>query len=428
MHDVLTLILGGGRGTRLWPLTKDRSEPAVPIAGKYRLIDIPLSNCINSGFLRIYVLTQFLSVSLHRHLAHTYKFDPFSRGYVEVLAAQQTNETGRWYEGTADALRQNLRYLQDEGTRDVLILSGDQLYHMDFREFLQTHRDSDADATMAVLPVDAADATQLGIVRTDDQQRITDLVEKPQRSAQLQALRSSPEWLSRRGLGAAGREWLGNMGIYLFRTTSLLEMLTERPQAMDLVTEVCQPNLAARRLQAHLFSGYWQDLGSIGSYHAASLALAGDDPPFDFARAGGSIYTHMRDLPASRVSAARLEHCLVSDGCFIAPETHLVRSVIGIRTRIGRGTVLRDTVVNGADRLENDSERAANRHGGIPDLGIGEGSVIEGAIVDKNCGIGRGVQIRARYGQRDEDGTYHYVRDGIVVIPRGMVIPDSTVI
>jgi glucose-1-phosphate adenylyltransferase len=428
MHNVLSLILGGGRGTRLWPLTKDRSEPAVPIAGKYRLIDIPVSNCINSGFVRIYVLTQFLSVSLHRHLAHTYKFDPFSRGFVEVLAAQQTNETAGWYEGTADALRQNLRYLKEEGTRDVLILSGDQLYHMDFRELLRTHRDSGGDATMAVLPVTAREARQLGVVRTDDSHRITDLVEKPQQPEQMQLLRLSPEWLARRGLTTAGKEWLGNMGIYLFRVSSLLEMLAERQQAMDLVTEVCVPNLANRHLQAHLFAGYWQDLGSIGSYHAASLALAGEKPPFDFALPPGSIYTHMRDLPASRVSGARLEHCLVSDGCFISPGADLSRSVIGIRTRIGRSTVLRDTVVNGADRLENDGERAANRRGGIPDLGIGEGCIIEGAIIDKNCGIGNRVRVRVRYGRPDEDGMYHYVRDGIVVIPRGMIVPDDTII
>jgi glucose-1-phosphate adenylyltransferase len=428
MHSVLSLILGGGRGTRLWPLTKDRSEPAVPIAGKYRLIDIPVSNCINSGFRRIYVLTQFLSVSLHRHLAHTYKFDPFSRGFVEVLAAQQTNETAGWYEGTADALRQNLRYLQADGARDVLILSGDQLYQMDFRDFLRTHRDSRADASMAVLPVSAVEARQLGIVRTDDTHRITDLVEKPQKPEQLAALRSPPEWLSQRGFANAGREWLGNMGIYLIRVAALLEMLAERPHAMDLVTEVCLPNLTKRHLQAHLFTGYWQDLGSIGSYHAASLALAGDNPPFDFALPTGSIFTHMRDLPASRVSGARLEHCLVSDGCFIEPGAQLSRSIIGIRTRIGRGTVLRDTVVNGADRRETDSERAANRQGGIPDLGIGADCVIEGAIVDKNCGIGHHVRIHARHGQPDEDGMYHYVRDGIVVVPRGMVIPDGTVI
>jgi glucose-1-phosphate adenylyltransferase len=428
MHTVLSLILGGGRGARLWPLTKHRSEPAVPIAGKYRLIDVPISNCINSGVTRIYVLTQYLSVSLHRHIANTYKFDPFSRGSVEVLAAQQTNETADWYVGTADALRQNIRYLQAEGCRDVLVLSGDQLYRMDFRELLRTHHDSGADATMAVLPVTAGEAHRLGIVRTDASDRIIDLVEKPQRPEQLPPLRSLPEQLQRRGIADPGKAWLGNMGIYLFRMASLCEMLAERLEANDLVTQLCQPNLARRHIQAHLFQGYWQDLGNIGTYHAASLALAGNDPPFDFARPEGSIYTHMRDLPAARVSGARVAQCLISDGCFIEAGAEVTRSVIGIRTRIGRGSVLRDTVINGADHLETDAERSTNREHGQPDLGVGDECVIERAIVDKGCRIGRRVQVRARPGRPDEDGTYHHVRDGIVVIPRGTAIPDGTVL
>jgi glucose-1-phosphate adenylyltransferase len=428
MHDVLSLVLGGGRGTRLWPLTKHRSEPAVPIAGKYRLIDVPLSNCINHGFNRIFVLTQFLSVSLHRHIAHTYKFDPFSGGSVEVLAAQQTNEAADWYQGTADAIRQNLRYLQDEAVRDVLILSGDGLYRLNLRHLVRAHRESQADATVAVLPVSKADASLLGVVRPDEKERIVDLVEKPQRPEQFDALRPPPGWLERRGGTGGERHWLANMGIYVFRLPSLLEMLAERPAATDLVTEVCVPNLGRRTFGAYLFAGYWQDLGSIARYHAAHMALAGDDPPFDFHSPEGSIYTHMRDLPASQVSAARLEQCLVGDGCLIGAGAQLKRCVIGIRTRLGSDVVLRDSVLNGADCVETAMQRAANHRAGIPDLGVGDGTVIEGAIVDKGCRIGRGVRIRARAGGPDEDGPFHVVREGIVVLPRGTVVPDGTLI
>jgi glucose-1-phosphate adenylyltransferase len=428
MHDVLSLVLGGGRGTRLWPLTKHRSEPAVPVAGKYRLIDIPLSNCINNGFNRIFVLTQFLSVSLHRHIANTYKFDPFSGRSVEILAAQQTNEAADWYEGTADAVRQNLRYLQDDGVRDVLILSGDGLYRLDLRRLITAHREARADVTVAVLPVGRAEASQLGVVRADETDRIVDLVEKPQQPQQFDALRPPPGWLERRGRAPGEGTWLANMGIYVFRLSSLLEMLAERPAATDLVTEVCVPNLGRRSFFAYLFAGYWQDLGSIARYHAAHMALAGDEPPFDFHSPEGSIYTHMRDLPASQVCGARLEHCLVSDGCVIGAGAQLRRCVIGIRSRLGRDVVLRDSVLNGADSVETPAQRAENRRAGVPDLGVGDGTVIEGAIVDNGCRIGRGVRIRARAASADEDGPFHVVREGVVVLPRGTVVPDGTVI
>jgi glucose-1-phosphate adenylyltransferase len=428
MHDVLSLILGGGRGTRLWPLTKHRSEPAVPVAGKYRLIDIPISNCINSGLNRIYVLTQFLSVSLHRHIAHTYKFDPFGGGYVEVLAAQQTNEAADWYHGTADAIRQNLRYLREDWLRDVLILSGDGLYRMDFSELLRAHRGSDADLTIAVAPVTCEEASGLGIVRCDDGNRIVDLVEKPQRAEQFEAMRPPAGWLEHRGLGEGRRGWLASTGIYVFRMSSLLAMLAERPEATDLVTEVCVPNLLRRNFHAYLFGSYWQDLGSIHSYYTAHLALAGDSPPFDFADPNGSIYTHMRDLPASQVRGARLEQCLVSDGCIIGRGAQLRGCVVGVRTILGRDVMMRDAVINGAEGYETPAQRAANRDAGVPDLGVGNGSIIEGAIVDKDCRIGRGVTIRARPSGDDEDGPYHVVREGVVVLPRGTVVPDGTVI
>jgi glucose-1-phosphate adenylyltransferase len=279
---VLSLILGGGRGTRLYPLTMLRSKPAVPIAGKYRLIDIPISNCINSGFNRIYVLTQFLSVSLHRHIANTYKFDPFSRGFVEVLAAQQTNEAADWYQGTSDAIRQQIRYVQEDPCEDVLILSGDQLYRMDFAQMLKTHRSTNADVTLAVLPVVKEQTSELGLARLDTNGRIIGFVEKPKKEEQLAGLELAAEWLRQRGALDPNRNYLANMGIYLFKRDVLIDLLTAKPLATDFGKDVFPASLKTHKVQAHLFDGYWEDLGTIKSYHESSLALASDNPPFDF--------------------------------------------------------------------------------------------------------------------------------------------------
>jgi glucose-1-phosphate adenylyltransferase len=424
MQDVLCLILGGGRGARLYPLTKQRSEPAVPVAGKYRLIDIPISNCLNSGINRVYVLTQYLSVSLHRHISNTYKIDPFSRGFVEVLAAQQTNETADWYRGTADAIRQNLRYVLADGCRLVLVLSGDQLYRMDFRRLVEAHRERKADVTVAVTPVPRARAAALGVVSLDEHDRVVRLVEKPQDEEQLRALRTPDEWLRQRGVGA-GREYLANMGIYLFNREALLDFLNARPLANDLVTEIFPHLLSARSVQAHLFTGYWEDLGTVKSYFTANLALAGDDPPFDFHTAEGVIYTHMRYLPASRLSAASLAQCLVSDGCLVESGARLERCVLGVRSRIGRNVTLRDAILIGADRYETDAERAGNRQRGLPDFGVGDDSVIERAILDKDCRVGRHVRIVNRRHVQNDEGSNYVIRDGIVVIPNGAVVPDG---
>jgi glucose-1-phosphate adenylyltransferase len=428
MQSVLSLILGGGRGTRLYPLTKLRSKPAVPLAGKYRLIDIPISNCINSGTNRIYVLTQFLSVSLHRHIANTYKFDPFSRGFVEVLAAQQTNEAADWYQGTADAVRQQIRYVQEDGASHVLILSGDQLYRMDFRHLLRTHLDCGADVTLAVLPVTREQAPELGLLRLDDTGRVVGFAEKPQTDAQLAPMAVPAEWMERRGIASRGRQFLASMGIYLFNRPVLFDLLAELPQATDFGKHIFPASIQTRRVYAHLFDGYWEDLGTVRAYHEANLALAGNDPPFDFHSPEGVIYTRMRFLPAARISAARLERCLISDGCVVEPGARLERCVIGLRSRIGRDAVVRDTVLIGADRFETDAERAANRVQGIPDLGVGDGAVIERAIVDKDCRIGRNVRIVNRRGAQEDEGDHYVIRDGIVVIPKGTIVPDGTVI
>jgi glucose-1-phosphate adenylyltransferase len=428
MQNVLCLILGGGRGSRLYPLTMLRSKPAVPVASKYRLIDIPISNCINSGLKRIYVLTQFLSVSLHRHIANTYKFDPFSRGFVEVLAAQQTNEAADWYQGTADAVRQQIRYVQEDGCQEVLILSGDQLYRMDFRQLVNTHRESRADVTIAVLPVSQENASGVGILRVDESGRVVGFVEKPRTAEQLAPLRTPADWLQRRGIKSPGREYLASMGIYLFNRETLFGLLNARPLATDFGKEIFPRSISTQCVQAFLFDGYWEDLGTIKAYHEASLALAGDDPPFDFASPEGVIYTRMRFLPASRVGEAEMEHCLISDGCVIEAGTQMTRCVLGVRSRIGRQVVLRDTVLIGADRFETDLERAANRARGIPDFTVGDGSVIERAILDKDCRIGRNVQIANRRNVENDEGDLYVIRDGIVVIPKGTVVPDGTVI
>lgn len=428
MQDVLTFILGGGRGKRLYPLTKHRSEPAVPIAGKYRLIDIPISNCLNSGLNRIYVLTQYLSVSLHRHIAHSYEFDPFSRGFVEVLAAQQTHEAADWYQGTADAVRQNIPYIQADGCREVLLLSGDQLYRRDFKQLIQAHRDAQADVTIAVVPVIRSQATGLGIVHVDQEDRVVGVVEKPRTAEQLDVLRIAPDRLAWRGSAGPGREYLANMGIYVFKPDVLIEMLNTPPVAADLVTEVFPRALPTYRFHAHRFDGYWEDLGTIKSYFEANLALASDQPPFNFYTPQGVIYTRMRYLPAARVSGASLEQCLVSDGCTIQAGARLQRCLVGVRSRIGRDVCLRDTIIIGADRFETDPEQADNRRRGLPDFTVGDGCVIQRAILDKDCRIGENVQIINRHQLQEDEGENYVIRDGIVVIPNGAVVPSGMVI
>lgn len=428
MRSVLSLILGGGRGTRLFPLTKSRSKPAVPVAGKYRLIDIPISNCINSGLNNIYVLTQFLSVSLHRHIANTYKFDMFSRGFVEILAAQQTNESADWYQGTADAVRQNIPYIERENPDEVLILSGDQLYRMDFRHLIETHRGHRADVTIAAIPVHEKDTPGLGLLSIDNQSRITGFVEKPKTPEERRPYFTSADWIERRGIPCNGRHYLANMGIYLFRTDVLLELLNAKPLATDFGKEVFPRNYATKRMYAHLFDGYWEDLGTIRSYHEASLALAGPNPPFDFFTPEGVIYTRMRNLPASRINGATLENSLIADGCVIGPGTRIQRSIVGVRSMIGADCVLTDTVMMGSDKFETAAQRAENQRLGRPNLNIGDGSIIRRAILDKDCRIGRNVRLINKQGLTEADGPngLYYIRDGIICVPRNTTIPDGT--
>lgn len=428
MSEVLSLILGGGRGTRLFPLTAMRSKPAVPVAGKYRLIDIPISNCINSGLNRVYVLTQFLSVSLHRHISNTYKFDPFSRGFVEVLAAQQTMEKSDWYQGTADAVRQQLRYVLEDSNREILILSGDQLYRMDFRKLIETHRKSNADVSIAVIPVPREQVEGFGVVRINPDGKVTSFAEKPKKPEEIAAFEIPTEQIRAQGVDPKGRNFLASMGIYLFKRETLLELLNADPTVTDFGKEIFPRSIKTHNVQAYLFDGYWEDLGTIKAYHESHMALAGENPPFDFHSPEGVIYTRMRFLPASRIIRAELKHALVSDGCVIDEGSRLENCVVGVRSRIGSGVTLKNTVIMGADRYEKTEEIESNLAAGIPALGIGQGSIVQNAIIDKDARIGRNVRITNDARHENHEGANHVVRDGIVVIPKGAIIPDNTVI
>jgi glucose-1-phosphate adenylyltransferase len=430
MQDVVGLILGGGRGSRLYPLTKHRSKPAVPVGGKYRLIDIPISTCINSGVHRIYVLTQFLSVSLHNHITNTYKFDMFSRGFVEILAAQQTNEADNWYQGTADAVRQNLRYVAREAGREVLILSGDQIYRMGFDQLIQRHRAAKTDVTIAVYPVPAEQTSQFGIVKVDPLGRVTDFVEKPTTAAQLAPFETDPGYMSAQQIDPKGRGFLASMGIYLFDRDVLGRLLTTPPIAHDFGKEIF-PRCVREglRVQAHLFDGFWEDLGTVKSYHEVHLALAGDKPPFQFhSPQGGVIYTRTRSLPPSRVEGGEFRHAILSDGCAVNAGAHVDRAIVGIRSRIGKNATLRSVVMIGSDNYQTDGERAAELRQGLPPIGVGDDSVIEHAILDKDCRIGRGAKILGGRARPDCEGDNYVIRDGIVVIPRGAVVKEGEVI
>ena len=422
MKNVVAVVLGGGQGSRLMPLTKYRSKPAVPLAGKYRLIDIPLSNCINSGLKRIYVLTQFLSVSLHRHIRGTYRFDNFSGGFVEILAAQQTMAEGTdWYQGTADAVRKNLRYLTQAGTEYVVILSGDQLYRMDFKKMLKTHQESGADVTIATKPVHDHEASDLGIMQVDGTGRVTGFSEKPETDSELEKVRMDPAWIEAHGIASEGRSCLASMGIYLFNRKMLIEAL-ENKGDHDFGKQVFPSLIDDHRLQVHLFDGYWEDIGTIGSFFEANLQLAQSSAPFEFATSTSQVYSRPRFLPPTRVDGATIERSLIADGCIIEPGSRIENSVIGLRCRIGRDVTIRNSIVMGADYYE--SPESSPSHS--TPLGIGAGSRIQGAIVDKNARIGSGAQV-VNHDQTVEGdiGEICAIRDGILVVEKNACLPEG---
>jgi glucose-1-phosphate adenylyltransferase len=417
MEDVLAIILGGGRGTRLFPLTLKRSKPAVPIGGKYRLIDIPISNCLNANLRQIFILTQFNSESLNKHIGLTYKFDIFSSGFVTVLAAEQTDEGGNWFQGTADAVRQSLRHMRRTPAKDMLILSGDQLYQMDYRQMLRTHRESGADATVAVIPVAEDQTSGFGILKMDATGRIVHFDEKPPRD-RLPGLRSE--------LPGGGHEYLASMGIYLFRR-EIVEQALSNPQLVDFGRHVIPDAVPRLRVQAHVHRGYWEDVGTIQSYFQANLALCEPIPPFDFYDNAHPVYTHPRFLPASKVDQCKIHNALICEGC-IMHGAEIDRAIIGIRSRIGAAARIRNSLLIGADTYETLDEMRATEARGVPAIGIGSESVIENAIIDKNARIGRGVRLVNEAGVKEKDGEGYYIREGIVIVPKNGIIPDGTII
>jgi glucose-1-phosphate adenylyltransferase len=418
MDDVLAIILGGGRGTRLFPLTLKRSKPAVPIGGKYRLIDIPISNCLNANLRQIFVLTQFNSESLNKHIAMTYKFDVFSSGFVSVLAAEQTEEGGNWFQGTADAVRQSLRHMRRTPGRDLLILSGDQLYSMDYRHMLRTHRESGADATVAVIPVSAEQAGGFGILKMDATGRIVHFDEKPPSERLLSLVSELP--------GGGGPGYLASMGIYIFKR-EVLELSLASAKLVDFGRHVIPDAVPRQRVQAHVYRGYWEDVGTIQSYFQANLALCEPIPPFDFYDEAHPVYTHPRFLPASKVERCNVHNALISEGC-IMNGAEIDRAVIGIRSRIGAASHIRNSLLAGADFYETLSDLRATEARGVPAVGIGAESVIENAIIDKNARIGRGVRIVNEAGLKEKDGPGYYIREGIVIVPKNGIIPDWSII
>ena len=424
MRNTIALILGGGRGTRLFPLTKIRSKPAVPLAGKYRLIDIPISNCINSDLNRIYVLTQFLSVSLHRHIRQTYSFDHFRGGFVELLAAQQTVEEGTdWYQGTADAVRKNLRYVEQPDVEYVVILSGDQLYRMDFRDMMESHVNSGADVTIAGIPVDRKDAGALGIMKTDDSGRVTGFLEKPQTEEEVQMVRTDPAWIDASGVESKGRDCIASMGLYIFNRAFLVDSLL-KTDYQDFGKEVFPAAIRSKHVQLHLFDDYWEDIGTIRAFYEANLSLTSKTPPFDLNRPESVIYSRPRFLPPSLMEDVKVHGSLIADGCQIGKGAVIENSVIGLRTVIGENVTIRNSVVMGSDFTES-KEKQVGDPSGIP-IGIGANSVIDGAILDKNCRIGKDVRV-VNDKQTDYQGEVDAVqiRDGIPIVIKNAVLPSG---
>jgi glucose-1-phosphate adenylyltransferase len=412
INDILAVVLGGGRGTRLFPLTKLRSKPAVPIAGKYRLIDIPISNCINSGIYRIDVLTQFNSHSLHRHINQTYNFDQFHTGFVEILAAEQTLESADWYQGTADALRKQIFQIRSARAKYVLILAGDHLYRMDYAPMAKFHWEHNADITVAVQPVVREEASRLGILKRDKDGRISDFAEKPKDPAVLSKF-ASP--------GNKKRPFLGSMGIYFFNTEVLIDLLRENPHFDDFGGDIIPYAIHNCAVFGYDFDGYWRDIGTIRSFYEVNLDLTCQNPSFNFFDSERPVYTHSRFLPGSVVEDSQLKDVLLADGCQIH-QAEISHSVIGVRSVIATGTKIKDSVLMGADYYIDDSDTDSRK----PPIGIGPDCTIEGAIIDKNARLGVGIVIRPFPPGTDITNENWVVQDGIVVVPKNVVLPNGT--
>jgi glucose-1-phosphate adenylyltransferase len=422
MKDVLALILGGGRGTRLFPLTHLRSKPAVPIGGKYRLIDVPLSNCLHADIRRIYVLTQFNSASLNRHIAETYRMDMFSRGFVDILAAEQTPDNPHWFQGTADAVRQAARHFVHHEAEYYLILAGDHLYRMDYGAMIEEHVDRRADITIAAQPVSPEDAPSMGIFRFDADGQIVGFEEKTD-AARLNAIGSSLPSGSRFLAPSAEKPFIASMGIYVFTREVLLESL-DRHHGVDFSHGIIPAPLGSRRVNAHLFRDYWQDVGTVASFYDANIMLTRPGAPFNFYDPRRPVFTRPRFLPGSRLNACSVDQAVIAEGCY-ADHATISQSILGIRTRVGKGGRITRSVLLGADFYDTDDDAPSG--GASPAMGIGNDSVLDRVIVDKNARIGRGVRLTNDAGVEHADGDVYYIRNGIIIVPKWATVREGTV-
>jgi glucose-1-phosphate adenylyltransferase len=427
-RNLLAVILGGGAGTRLFPLTQQRSKPAVPVGGKYRLVDIPISNCINSDVLKIFVLTQYNSASLNRHIAQTFRFSQFSNGFVEILAAEQTPESRQWFQGTADAVRQVLPHMGDWGLDTLLILSGDHLYRMDYRNFLQRHYESDADVTVSVIPCAAQAASEFGLLRTDQNGRIIEFKEKPE-GDELEGMRVDTTAFGLTADDAAVRPFLASMGIYVFKYDRLEKLLAENPSWLDFGREIIPAAIGTGNVQAFMFDGYWEDIGTIGAFYKANLDLTAQIPKFNLFDAEAPVYTRARFLPPSKIEESEIHDSIVSDGCILSG-ARVSNSIIGLRSRISKAVQIEASIVMGADYYQTIEDMREDRAAGLPSVGIGEETIIRRAIIDKNARIGAGVHLLNAAGElnADSEDKNYYIRDGIIIIPKNAVISSGTVV
>jgi glucose-1-phosphate adenylyltransferase len=425
---LLAVILGGGAGNRLFPLTQQRSKPAVPLGGKYRLVDIALSNCINSDILRTFVLTQYNSASLNRHIAQTYRFSHFSNGFVEILAAEQTPESPQWFQGTADAVRQVLPHIRDWGIDTLLILSGDHLYRMDYRDFLAKHHESNADVTVSVIPCESRAASEFGLLKTDETGRIIEFKEKP-KGEELLAMQVDTTKLGLEPGEALRRPFLASMGIYVFKYDQLERLLAEDTKWVDFGKEIIPAAIKSGHVQAHMFDGYWEDIGTIGAFYRANLDLTSKIPKFNLFDSEAPVFTRARYLPPSKIEDTVINDSIISDGCIING-SKITNCVVGLRSRISQGAQIDSSFVMGADYYQTFEEMRKDLANGMPRVGIGERVTVRHAIIDKNARIGAGARLLNEAGLVEADGPdgSYYIRDGIIIVPKNAVIKDGTVI
>ncbi|HEV2914956.1 MAG TPA: glucose-1-phosphate adenylyltransferase [Pyrinomonadaceae bacterium] len=427
-HNVLAVILGGGVGTRLFPLTHQRSKPAVPLGGKYRLVDIPISNCINSDVIKIFVLTQYNSASLNRHIARTYRFSPFADAFVEILAAEQTPENRQWFQGTADAVRQVMPHISDWGIDTLLILSGDHLYRMDYGKFLERHYETDADVTISVIPIKPDTASEFGLLKTDSEGRIIEFSEKPKGVA-LEAMRVNTAELGLSTEEAQARPFLASMGIYVFKYEQLEKILAQDSSWLDFGREVIPAMIGNSNVQGFLFDGYWEDIGTISAFYQANLDMTAPVPKFNFFDASAPIFTRARYLPPSKIHDSEIRDSFVSEGSIITG-AKILQSVVGLRSRIEQGARIEATIMMGADYYQSIDEMKADLSAGTPRIGIGRGTIIRHAIIDKNARIGEEVRLVNESGVENADGAEgsYYIREGIIIVPKNATIKNGTVV